>query len=131
MVNHTMQCKGLCPKRMNRIKSCYLLMIMEKLQLGFRIKAKAAKYLSSAGEGTEEGRRISLILSDMKNQRCKNQYCLKLNNWNINNHHKASSIPLRKMHLGATSDLIHFCYNMIDTVIQSPCAIKLLSLRLS
>lgn len=82
-------------------------------------------------QGKEQKKEGENIHSEMKNQRYKNQYCLKFNNGNIINHHKAPSIPLRKMHLGATSDLMHFCYNVIDIVIQLPCAIKLLSLRLS
>lgn len=62
--------------------------------------------LAVQGKEQKEG---DNILSEIKNQRYENQYCLKFNNRNIINHHKAPSIPLGKMHLGATSDLMHFC----------------------
>lgn len=72
-----------------RNESNYPLMRMEKS--GFCIEA--AKHLPSAGRN-RGGRRKSLVLSEMKNKRCKNQCCLKFGKWNIISAHKASSVLL-------------------------------------
>lgn len=84
-----MQGEGLDPKRITRYESNYPLMRMEKS--GFCIDA--AKHLPSAGRNSG-GRRKSLVLSEMKNKRCKNQCCLKFGKWNIISAHKASSVLL-------------------------------------